>query len=138
MSDEGAGHQPIHPDTIFTEKCPLYTVFVALQDIVPEMGPTVFLPGTNTEDGHARIACDKKTKEEFFKGREFRQALLHKGDVVVMDSRSMHYGDANSQSRRVLMYFTLLNPQCTDTTSLPKGSLFSDIKLSMNDLMEGV
>ena len=53
ISHKGARCQPIHPDTQFTEVCPLYTVFLALQDVDCDMGPTVFLPGTHTREHHA-------------------------------------------------------------------------------------
>jgi len=51
-----------------------------------------------------------------------------------MDSRCLHGGDANHKSRRILLYFTLRNPenfyQCDP--SIPSGSKWSDdvIKLS--------
>jgi hypothetical protein len=41
---------------------------------------------------------------------KYRRSLLKKGDAVVMDSRTLHFGDANESSegkRRVLLYFTI-------------------------------
>ena len=53
ISEPGSRQQPLHPDTGWTKVPPLYACFVALQDVTLEMGPTVFLPGTHTEDAHA-------------------------------------------------------------------------------------
>ena len=52
ISDPGAPRQQLHPDNAYQTICPLYTVFIALQDITTEMGPTVFLPRTNTQQCH--------------------------------------------------------------------------------------
>ena len=59
ISDRGAVSQPIHPDSRhtctdegFTLLGPMYTVFIALQDITKCMGPTIFLPRTNTDQAH--------------------------------------------------------------------------------------
>ena len=66
-------------------------VFVALQDIDEGMGPTVFLPKSNAKDAHTKLYTPS-TKDVFLGATEYRQALLRKGDVVVMDTRTMHYG----------------------------------------------
>lgn len=53
ICDRGANTQPIHPDTMvsgeFTRVAPMYTLFIALQDIDETMGATIFLPRTNTQ-----------------------------------------------------------------------------------------
>lgn len=132
VSDNGASSQPIHPDTQYRPQCPLYTVFVALQDVEADMGPTIFLPGTHTAEAHARL-FDPAKKDEFLGGCEYKQALLKRGDAVVMDSRTMHYGDANWRGRRVLLYFTFHNPRYCGN-DLPTGSMFPDLSLSLCDL----
>lgn len=38
ISEIGASSQPIHPDSQFTADCPMYTFFIALQDITNDMG----------------------------------------------------------------------------------------------------
>lgn len=38
ISEIGASSQPIHPDSQFTTDCPMYTFFIALQDITNDMG----------------------------------------------------------------------------------------------------
>jgi hypothetical protein len=53
LSDPGAPRQQVHPDNQYQPVCPCYTVFIALQDIDADMGPTVFLPRSNTAQCHA-------------------------------------------------------------------------------------
>jgi len=134
ISDPGASSQPIHPDTQHQDQCPLYTCFVALQDVNADMGGTIFLPRTTPVESHAQFK-DSTTKDAFLGGSEYRQGLLRKGDVAIMDSRTLHCGDANWKSRRVLFYFTLRNPQFYDS-SPPVGSLMAGLKLSHGDLLD--
>jgi ectoine hydroxylase-related dioxygenase (phytanoyl-CoA dioxygenase family) len=56
VSDPGSPRQCVHADTIYMpcrqfplEMPPLYTFFIALQDISDDMGHTTFLPRTHTE-----------------------------------------------------------------------------------------
>jgi hypothetical protein len=136
VSDKGAPTQPIHPDSKFTDVCPLYTVFIALQDVEASMGPTLFLPGTNTKSAHDRMTSTAHTKDEFLIGCQYRQGLLKKGDCVVMDSRSLHCGDANDRSRRVLLYFTLRNPlfSLKPEDFPPSGSLWENYSLQVSGI----
>lgn len=112
VSDPGSTRQPIHPDSKYTPNAVLYTCFVALQDVTDTMGPTWFLPLTHTQEAHERHNSDDG-KAAFLATCEYRKALLKKGDVVIMDSRTLHCGGPNisEDSRRVLLYFTLRNPQ---------------------------
>ena len=49
-SHPGAKHQTIHSDVEFANTSRrIYTTFVALQTITPEMGPTEVWPGTHSE-----------------------------------------------------------------------------------------
>ena len=64
---------------------------MALQDIDEGMGPTVFLPKSNAKEAHTKLYTPS-TKDAFLGATEYRQALLRKGDVVIMDTRTMHYG----------------------------------------------
>jgi Phytanoyl-CoA dioxygenase (PhyH) len=52
MTDTGADSQPVHPDSHYAQYAPLWTVFVALQDIDIDMGPTIFLTNTHTSYSH--------------------------------------------------------------------------------------
>ena len=116
IADQGAPRQNIHADTIvlpcpqypnaFME--PMYTFFVALQDIDDDMGHTQFLPKTHTPDIHKLWNVDQDKKEMLLKTRDVAQSKLTKGDVSVFDSRVLHCGMANtSGKRRILFYFTL-------------------------------
>ena len=87
---------------------PLYTFFIALQDVEDDMGHTTFLPRTQTPDAHLLWNRDQKQKERLIASLPAVQSGLKKGDVVIFDSRALHCGGANdSNKRRVLFYFTL-------------------------------
>ena len=134
VSDPGASSQPIHPDSIFTTVAPMYTVFVALQDIDENMGPTIFLPRSNTKLEHDQLFSKKaEIKSSYLCSAEYRQSLLRKGDITIMDSRTLHCGNANYGSRRVLFYLTLRNPlqfsQCIPP--IPSGSMWADLNLQL-------
>jgi hypothetical protein len=138
ICDSGAKSQPIHPDTPYSVHAPLWTVFIALQDVRVDMGPTIFLPGTHTLDCHDRLKLDVEQKHEMFASREYRRSLLKKGDCAVMDSRTFHFGDANisEETRRVLMYFTIRNPLHSltgATADYPPGSIWPDLHMSTED-----
>ncbi|GMH84692.1 hypothetical protein TrVE_jg5327 [Triparma verrucosa] len=109
VSNAGAPSQPIHPDSKFTPLCPLYTIFVALQDIDEDMGPTHFLPGTHNSETHVQHQ-NKTTKNDLLRRCNYRQGTMKKGDCAVMDSRCLHSGWENTKGSRTLMYFTLRNP----------------------------
>jgi hypothetical protein len=132
ISDNGAFTQRIHSDTTYQEDCPLYTVFIALQDISADMGPTVFIPASNTVDMHKEF---RLRRHQWLSDSEYSHALLRKGDCVIMDSRTFHCASANSGGRRRLLYFTLLNPKTRD---MGGGSLFSDMKLSLHQFSRPV
>jgi hypothetical protein len=42
----GAGRQVVHADTLWSKQPALYTCTVALQNIDEDMGPTLFIPGS--------------------------------------------------------------------------------------------
>ena len=122
IGDKGAPRQCVHADTIvlpcpqYPEASmePLYTFFVALQDIDDAMGHTVFYPRTHTPEAHTmwNAAQKKAASPQFLSGYQEStkavQSKLRKGDVSIFDSRLLHCGMANnSEKRRVLFYFTL-------------------------------
>ena len=110
VSDRGAACQPLHQDT--TMEVQTYTAFVALQDIDESMGPTVLLPGTHNEVAHRRFD-HPATKDDFVSECDVKLATMKQGDVVIMDSRCIHAGGANSSNaRRVLFYVTVRHPLC--------------------------
>ena len=114
-SRPGAKSQPFHPDTAWHRPEPsALVVWCALSDVTLEMGPTLLLPGTHSEQAHAAFHSVQGTDipPDFAAaaavGCEGPVApLLHRGDVLVMDSRVVHCGLANRSDReRTLFYFT--------------------------------
>ena len=86
-------------------------VFLALHDVSAEMGPTIVLPRTHTEQAHREFNCGS--------GLGARRALLNaaphripcprRGDGLLLDSRVLHCGgDSRASERRTLFYFTFL------------------------------
>jgi Phytanoyl-CoA dioxygenase (PhyH) len=160
VSDPGSGHQPLHPD--YTGLPPLFTVFVALQNVTTSMGPTVLVPTSHT----FRNAGELMQSVDLSDPLSYRQAALQRGDCIVMDSRTYHMGAGNTSSssssseeesqsadgrggavpgggglgqRRALLYLTLRDPDhaTADKDFPPNGSLFDylkgDMKLSDYD-----
>ena len=128
VSDAGAESQRVHPDTVArgAAGCPLYTTVVALTDVDPSMGCTHFIRGSHTEEAHHRL---RHGRDAFLSGAEYSRASLRCGDVVVMDSRVCHLGDANESRRRSLFYFTLMNPEFEDA---PAGSKLAGLSLNLH------
>ena len=101
--------QPIHADTTDAEPS-IVTVFIALQDISLDMGPTLVWPRT-----HSRDACRIDPASAPWpcaaaraRGRAPTPGTLRAGGALVMDSRLAHCGAANaSDVARVLLYFSV-------------------------------
>ena len=119
----GSPRQCVHADTIvlpcpqFPDASmePLYTFFVALQDVEEGMGHTQFLPGTHTAGTHElwnAAGKSERLKALFISAQPAQQSALRAGDVALFDSRVLHCGCANtSDKQRVLFYFTLSRSQ---------------------------
>eukprot|EP00747_Dinoflagellata_sp_TGD_P089082 gnl/TRDRNA2_/TRDRNA2_164210_c0_seq2.p1 gnl/TRDRNA2_/TRDRNA2_164210_c0~~gnl/TRDRNA2_/TRDRNA2_164210_c0_seq2.p1 ORF type:complete len:190 (-),score=20.83 gnl/TRDRNA2_/TRDRNA2_164210_c0_seq2:222-791(-) len=122
ISDEGAPRQPVHPDTPYQAEAPLYSIFMALQDVSVDMGPTLFLPGTNTEGAHSEYNAGEIRKAALLSKAPFVGSTLRKGDCSVFDSRTLHAGAQNAAGRRVLLYFTFANP-AADLAKVSPGSI---------------
>ena len=119
MSDPGSTRQPVHPDTQFdpSSSCGLVQVFVCLEPITLEMGPTLLFPRTHGQQFHeqftkaAVLHGSSATDEMMLSSKDHVHALLGAGDCVLMDSRLMHCGGANqSRRRRSLVSFSLGRP----------------------------
>ena len=136
ISDPGSPRQPIHPDNPYQEHAPLYTAFISLQDVSNEMGPTTFLPRTNTENAHDQYN-DIPKRDSFLESRSSVEALLNTGDASLFDSRTMHFGGANDKSEgatRVLLYLSFRNPKATESIG-NVGSIHPSVKrMTLNDL----
>lgn len=134
VSDIGAPRQPIHPDEVYCFPAPTYSIFVALQDIDLAMGPTVFLPRTNTEEAHAVFNSDVNSKNSFLSKCEYKVSVLKQGDVAIFDSRTLHCGSANHSKRRAQLYFTLQNPLIPKEEGVSRNnSMQKGLKLSVKD-----
>lgn len=116
IAEPGAPRQNIHADTIVlpcpqypdASMEPMYTFFIAMQDLDDEMGQTIFCPKTHTPEIHLLWNSNQRQKEMLLGTRDVVQSGLKKGDVSIFDSRILHCGSANnSNKRRVLFYFTL-------------------------------
>lgn len=119
ISYPGSPRQCVHADTIVlpcpqypnASMEPLYTVFIALQDVEEGMGHTVFIPKTHTAAAHGLWnACEKSetNKIKFLAGQKVAQSQLKIGDCSIFDSRILHCGRENSSEKtRVLFYFTI-------------------------------
>jgi len=139
-SDPGSPRQPIHPDNSWTKQPVLYTAFIALQDIDEDMGPTLFLPGTQSQESHQIfLGGDVEKRNHFLKNQvKYVTSQLRKGDAQIMDSRILHAGlDNRSKTgkRRTLFYFTMRNPNADprDFVAVPKGSIYSDVNIKLED-----
>lgn len=106
ISDSGSLCQPIHPDSPHAPNAPMWTIFVALQDVTATMGPTVFLKRTHTQLCHDQLKSgDAHQKDAMLASCQYHRGTMQKGDAAIMDSRTMHFGSANeSDTRRVVCY----------------------------------
>ena len=114
VADPGSPRQCIHADTIVlpcpqypdASMAPLYTFFMALQDVEDDMGHTLFLPSTHTD--HTLWNVRRSDQERYIASRPAQRSKLMTGDVAIFDSRCLHAGLGNtSNKRRVLFYCTL-------------------------------
>jgi hypothetical protein len=125
ISDPGALPQQYHSDTLLPSTCgaPVYTCFIALQDVEPAMGATWVIPGTHTEARHHELRDQgpERSKKRQAASAAAVQMTCKSGDAFLMDSRLWHHGGGNtSDSRRRLFYVTFGVPYCH-----PKGSTYS-------------
>ena len=122
ITDPGAPRQNVHVDTggWKTACAPLLTVFIPLQDISEEMGPTILFPGTH-DDPYLQqwlsvMPGADRCPEQFGGGIH---ATCPAGSAILMNSRLLHCGGANLQadaggSRRRLFYMTWQKPGNTN------------------------
>jgi len=173
MSNSGARRQLVHADCVCLDAIPgldqtdtnsisdpagepiLLTCFIALQDIDPSMGPTVFMPKTHNIRSHnvffetgrddASTRDDDSNnhspKNEILKSsKSIIGAPLPKGSCIIFDPRVLHCAGTNncsdSQKTRALFYMTFKNPK-VDSPGCPSTSGYgiSNADLTMNDLV---
>jgi ectoine hydroxylase-related dioxygenase (phytanoyl-CoA dioxygenase family) len=106
VSDPGSTRQPVHPDTAYRRDPSVFTCFVALQDVERDMGPTLFIPGTNNAQAHVEFREGNEREGPVFR-RPYELGVISRGDATLFDSRTLHCGTENDSSRRrVLFYFS--------------------------------
>ena len=95
-------------------------------DITEEMGPTFFLPQTNSQYHHDQL---KQKNNEMLKSIPNVLSTLQAGDCSAYNPETLHGGSSNrSESRRrTIFYMTFRNPM-KDNPSIVNnpGSLRSD------------
>jgi ectoine hydroxylase-related dioxygenase (phytanoyl-CoA dioxygenase family) len=158
ISDSGSDRQVIHPDTPFlkdstttttandkdTEDPVLCTCFIALQDITPEMGPTVWLPQTHTRAIHAQFMDEtiaehqtESPKDALLRSRPAVVGTLPRGCCAIYDSRVLHCGTANrSNTSRALFYISFKRPNISYTGNPPSIRPELQGKLSLGQLQQ--
>jgi ectoine hydroxylase-related dioxygenase (phytanoyl-CoA dioxygenase family) len=115
VTQPGSDRQKIHADVPFNKVPLLYVVFVALQDININMGPTTFIPGSHTE-ATINIWNNHSKRDAYLSQASPVMAALKTGDVVVFDTRTLHCGSGNlidKGSTRVLFNLSFRNPAVT-------------------------
>ena len=170
MSNSGARRQLVHADCVCLEGIPgldhtdtnspsdpagepiLLTCFIALQDIDPSMGPTVFMPKTHNIRSHnvffesGRDSDSTKTENNSPKNEILRSsksiigAPIPKGSCIIFDPRVLHCAGANQCSdpdkTRALFYMTFKNPK-VDSPGCPSTSGYgiANAELTMDQLV---
>lgn len=114
ISEPGAVQQIVHSDVDYSPSPSLFSVFVALQDIACDMGPTRFLLRSHCDSAaHVNMATQAPA---VLARADMNLALLGVGDAVVYDSRLLHNGEANrSATDRVIFYMTFRHPNVEAT-----------------------
>ncbi|KAL3804588.1 hypothetical protein ACHAWO_012263 [Cyclotella atomus] len=124
ITDPGSNRQTIHPDLPWKPVAPLYVIFLALQDVTVEMGPTCFLTGSQSEKINELFNCGNTSqKDDVLTKSTARLSTLKQGDCVLFDARILHCGNANESSEtRALFNFSFRNPAVTGDLGY-KGSI---------------
>eukprot|EP00746_Dinoflagellata_sp_MGD_P037002 gnl/MRDRNA2_/MRDRNA2_18887_c0_seq1.p1 gnl/MRDRNA2_/MRDRNA2_18887_c0~~gnl/MRDRNA2_/MRDRNA2_18887_c0_seq1.p1 ORF type:complete len:431 (+),score=71.47 gnl/MRDRNA2_/MRDRNA2_18887_c0_seq1:68-1360(+) len=105
-SMEDAPRQTMHSDTRCFDSAKLLTIFIALQDIDEQMGPTTFLPGTHNAQAHAAMK-ESALHADLLSTGPIRLGTMPIGASTVYDTRLLHAGGANNSPReRWLFYAT--------------------------------
>ena len=114
ISDPGSLPQPLHPDIQYQDTLhPLLTCFIALQDVERNMGPTLFMKSSATQefhdDLHNRHLDVNATGLIATSYNEL--GTLNQGDCSLYSAMTLHCGSANKSKnqRRRLFYFSFMN-----------------------------
>ena len=115
-TEPGAQRQVLHPDArADASHAPLYSLFVALQDVAPEMGPTTFILRTHDAASHAAFPAGPlvASARALLRDAHAVDAPLRKGDAALYDARVFHAGgcnDPHAGARRGLLTLTFVRP----------------------------
>jgi len=113
-TEPGADRQVLHPDArADAQHAPLFSLFVALQDVSPQMGPTTFVTRTHDAASHAAFPAGPVTDSarRLLRGAHALDAPMRKGDAALYDSRLLHAGgrnDPDAGARRGLLTLTFM------------------------------
>ena len=113
-TEPGADRQVLHPDVrADAQHAPLFSLFVALQDVSPEMGPTSFVLRTHDAASHAAFPAGPVTDSarRLLRGAHALDAPMRKGDAALYDARLLHAGgrnDPEAGARRGLLTLTFM------------------------------
>jgi hypothetical protein len=126
ITNPGSNRQMVHPDLPFQKNSPLYVIFLALQDVTDDMGPTSFLLKSHTEKTiNIFDSGDMEAKDEQLRKADCQLSTLKNGDAVVFDARILHCGGANDVDKggtRVMLNFSFRNPKVQGNLGY-KGSM---------------
>ena len=167
FSFPGSQNQPWHQDgePLFPEEDMLdvpsyaFNVFIPLDDVTDELGPTEFLPGTNLSERAEEVneelmkwamieskwsaAGDHKAsmrmvlgteEDEWMSRNKVVAPLLRRGDAMMYDYRTCHRGTENlSQSEtRTMLYLMYARPWLKEHLNFGTEKLFGDKKSSVS------
>jgi len=146
ISAAGAAPQMVHSDTIPSDGPQLLTAFIALQEVVPHMGPTRFLPYTHSGPlsaiAHMALARDEPG---FFEEADSVSALhMNVGDCTLYDSRLLHCGEphrsphpSTPSSERVLFYVSFRYVDANQRSKRAEDSILpavADLRMRLGEL----
>ena len=163
MSQAGALRQLVHADNVCVTPGVLHedepvmlTLFIALQDIDLDMGPTTWLLGTHNRAAHQDFYANSDEekigntpatilteKAGLLRNRQKVIGTLPRGSCAIFDPRTLHCAGANTcadaNATRALFYVSFKNPR-VDYPGCPSCSGYGivDAELTLLELCRGL
>lgn len=142
LSYPGSSDQPFHADGLHlfgSLQVPMHAlnVFIPLTDITLELGPTEFIPYSHLIDNAIDINRRICSSENI--SRHVVNPLLHVGDVLFYDYRTIHRGTSNTDKGgrcRYMYYMLYSKPWFQETINFSDVSVFDD--RSIDDCTDGL
>ena len=148
ISAAGAAPQMVHSDTIPSDGPQLITAFIALQEVVPHMGPTRFLPYTHSAPlsaiAHMALARDEPGPGFFEEADSVSALHMNVGDCTLYDSRLLHCGGphrsphpSTPSSERVLFYVSFRYVDANQRSKRAEDSILpavADLRMRLGEL----